>query len=312
MRDGDISELKDALAAFKKKEARRSHFGQGRRHKARASEFKRLTESPPDGLSDFFANEEETFRRGVRTRLKAHDVLATPDTPATPLYTRLESPFLIWAFRDGGPVSILDDTHIEPLNSWARFQIGWQHQVYIGPTDEVVFYFLWRNDTGGDAVVNVESELLLKGTCGAYADAGWIPEFWWGTGNVGESTLGISAQLKLLEWWNQPPTQPLRQPSQSREVIDLFVEGGFAPAVWVSNWGAGLGDIWTLTGNYHLRYDDFFVPTDAVAVFEVSLTMHYGGRFGSCFVDFLHPVESSLLCPYVELETLAAPLLADG
>src|SRR5262245_55174251 len=207
MRESDIPELRDALAALKKTEARRSHFGQARRYKGRPSQFKRLAASPQHGLSDFFAEEEKAFRSGVRTRLEAHDRLATPPvTPATPVYTRLESPFLIWAFRDGGPLSILDDTHIEPLNSWARFGIWWRHQGYIGPTDEVVFHFWWRNETGSDAIVNVESELLLQGSCMADAYGGWIPELWPTFGDIGETSVQISAQLKLREWWNQPPT----------------------------------------------------------------------------------------------------------
>lgn len=301
MRDGDISELKDTLTALKKNEAAHSHFRQVRRFKAGASQSK-PTKAPAERLSAFFGEEEKAFRSGVRTRLKAHDRLATPVTSATPLYTRLESPFWIWSFRDGVSETFDNQTlHREPLNSWARFSIWWDHQSgYIGPVDEVVFYFLWRNETGGDAVVNVESDVLLRGTCELAAQGGFIPELWPLFGDIGESTLTIAAHLTLREWWNQPPTQPLRQPNQGREVIDRTVRGAFLPF----SWGAGLGgERRTFADNYRLNYDEFFVPTGAVAVFEVSLNMHYGGRRGSIAVDFLAP--GSVLCPYVELKTLA-------
>ena len=233
MRDSDISELKDALTALKKIEVGRSHFREVRRFKARASQFKRLAESPPKkGLSDFFADEEKAFRSGVRTRLKAHDRLATPVTPATPLYTRLESPFFIWAFRDGGPVNIFEETHIEPLNSWARFGIWWQHKDYIGPTDEVVFYFWWRNETGGDAVVNVESEFLSTEGAWRMPRAGLSQRL--GSASSGPLERATCGFRHNSDSWNggiRPPTQPLRQPNQSREVISLSARGEWLPSL---------------------------------------------------------------------------------
>lgn len=33
------------------------------------------------------------------------------------------------AFRNGGPADILSDTHIEPLNNWARFLSQWKHEL---------------------------------------------------------------------------------------------------------------------------------------------------------------------------------------
>jgi hypothetical protein len=310
MRDADISDMRDALAALKREDARVAKIRQGRRRGGRLAEFRRETQSQLTGFSEVFASEETAFRGGVSSRLKAHDLLASPGLPATPIYTRLEKPFLIWAFRDGRPIGILDETHIEPLNSWARFRTRWQQQGVIGPKDEVVFYFMWQNDTPGDAVVDVESHLLLNGSCWAYAESGWIPPIWWGTGTFGEMELGIDAELKLLEWWNQPASQPLQQPAQSVEIAELRVEGGFT----LGSWGAKLGgEARTLLGSHYLHYNGFLVPAGAVAVFEVSLRMHYGGfNGGSCEVDFLEPARSSLVCPYVELATQSAPLSVDG
>jgi hypothetical protein len=248
MRDSDVSEIKDALAAIKREEARLSEIRQGRRQSGRLSEIRREAQGQRAQLSDFFASEDEAFRKRMSSRLKAHDLLATPATPGKPFYTRLETPFLIWAFRNGVTVTILDDTHIEPLNSWAKFRTRWKHQEQLGPTDEIVFYFLWQNETGSDAVVNVESQLMLNGTCSAYAEDRLIPpifSLFVGGGPWAWSRLTLNAELKLLEWWNQPATQPLRHPGQLREVAELSAEGGFT----LAEWGARLGgESWTLSG----------------------------------------------------------------
>ena len=71
----------------------------------------------------------------------------------------------------------------------------------------------------------------------------------------------------------------------------------------------GNGSAWPLSGSYQVDYDGFCVPADAVAVFEVSLRMHYSGESGSCEVNFHDPTESALVCPYV---ALTAPLLMSG
>jgi hypothetical protein len=63
---------------------------QGRRQRGRLSEIRREEQRQRAQLSDFFANEDEAFRKGLSSRLKAHDQLATPATPGKPFSTRLE------------------------------------------------------------------------------------------------------------------------------------------------------------------------------------------------------------------------------
>jgi hypothetical protein len=284
MRDVDVAEMRNALAAMKR---------EGERENARPS--------------DYFAVRAEEFRRGVASRLRAADTLAGSVRPATPSYETLDKPFLIWAFRGGGATDMLSETHIEPLNSWARFLSSWEFSGddYVGPHDEVVFYFFWQNDTGSDAVVNVESQLMLAGRASVFAESGLIWTPFWGTGTIGDGHIRIAAQLKLFEWWNQPPTQPLAQPSQDREVLDWSVSGGWAVL------GSGDGKSEWVAGGYHVNYDRFFVPAGAVAVFEVSLNMFYGGQKGSGSLD-CQTAQEKLICPYVQLEGLTAPLTVSG
>jgi hypothetical protein len=309
MRDSDLSAIKDRLAAIKREEARLLDGRRGRRQNGRLSEIRREAHRRRAQLSDFFTHEDEAFREGVSGRLKAYDLLATPVPPGKPINARLETPFLIWAFRNGVTVTILDEAHIEPLNSWAKFGTRWQHEGGIGPHDEVVFYFLWQNETSSDAVVNVESQLMMNGTCSAYAESRLIPligKAYLGLGVWDESKLSLDAELKLLEWWHQPATQPLRQPGQLRDVLDVGVSGGFT----LAQWGARLGgESWTLSGSHHVYYDRFYIPADAVAIFEVSLRMQYSGDSGWSEVNFHDPTQAALVCPYV---ALTSPLLVTG
>ena len=309
MREGELSDLKEAIAAFKREETRPSDTGHQRLQVRRLSRLRPGEKQENGFLSDLFTAEGSAFRSGVAGRIGAHELRAVPVQPGLPIYTRIETPFLIWAFRNGGAANFLGDTHIEPLNSSARFQTMWRHVQIIGPTDQVVFYFMWQNDTGQDAVVNVESYLMLMGSCEIAAHDSWWPGIYWDGGNVGESYLSLDADLKLLEWWNQPATQPLRQPSQSREVFRERIDGRFK--LW--NFFSGKATIgyptWPLAGAYYLRYDGFRIPEGAVVLFEVSLAMHYGGHNGHCAVNFEEPPGASLICPYVELEALQEPMV---
>jgi hypothetical protein len=61
------------------------------------------------------------------------------------------------------------------------------------------------------------------------------------------------ARLTLLEWWNRPPTQPLRQPGQSEVAADLSVSGRFIIVTAGDNFKYE-----TVQSNHHLNYDGFF------------------------------------------------------
>ena len=277
MRDVDVSQIKDTLSTLKAQDLRR--------------------EANP---SEYFPALEEDFRRGVATKLKALDVLATSPRPELAEQIRLDTPFLIWSFRDGGPPSFLTESHLEPLNSWARFRSSRRSAMSaFGGHDEVGFYFLWQNETGSDAVLNVSSHIMLAGRASVFAKAGFIATPW-GASTIGNSGLTLNARIKVYEWWNQPPTQPLEQPSQEHIIKSLYVTGGWRLL------GSGNGESEWISGNEYVHYDVFHVPANAVAVFEVSLLMAYLGISGNGEADFQSSYQK-IVCPYVRLETLTTP-----
>jgi hypothetical protein len=243
---------------------------------------------------------QDEFRNAIARRRSAWDLLGAIGQPYTPTYVALDKPFLIWANRYGRAADILVESHIEPWNSWARTVTRAASESAFMVRDEVSFYFLWQNETGSDVVLNVESYLMLNGWCQLTADSGWIWSPFWGQGTIGKSRLAVDAELALLEWWNQPPTQPAFQSGQIQNVLKRAISGGFAFG------NPGKTDLALVTGNHHLNYDLFHVPRDAAVVFEVALSMSGSGSDGSVMVRF-DGENALILCPYVQLEVVTGP-----
>jgi hypothetical protein len=245
--------------------------------------------------SKYFSTSEDAFRLGVDNRRKALKLLGTITQPFTPTHVEIDTPFLIWASRNGTQASdILIDSHIEKSNNWAKIAL----RTEASGNDKVSFYFFWQNTTGSGVVVNVSSYLMLNGFCEAHADHGWIWIPYWGANTIGFSNLSVDAELSPLEWWNQPPTQPLHEPGQLQNVVTLNTSGGWgflSPGETKSEY---------VSDNYHVTYDMFHIPRDAAAVFEVSLNLNYYSYNGSVYVDF-SPDTYLVLCPYLQLEVFS-------
>lgn len=211
----------------------------------------------------------------------------------------LDTPFLIWANRyennqmEG--TNILVDSHIEPLNNWAKIILdrAAKGDDVIFAIDQLNFYFLWTNTTGYDALLNVTSHVALNGSCRVHADLNFSTAIW---GVDPFSRVSIDADLQVFEWWNEPPTEPLWESSQLANVTSLSVEGG----VW-----SGDGHSSLVSGDFELEYNIFRVPQNDVAVFEVGLSLNYGIWKGDLNVDL--SFENNLVfCPYLQLEVLTA------
>ena len=151
------------------------------------------------------------LRHTIEDRRKALELLTAQ--PSTPILITIDTPFLIWANRflpgnsDPQGTDILVESHIEPLNSSAKILLNYHLEDPIFATDRLNFYFLWRNETGSDAVVNITSNLTLSGSCRVHANSSvmhglYAPPF---------SKVTIDAVISVFEWWNEPPTEPLQK-----------------------------------------------------------------------------------------------------
>jgi hypothetical protein len=236
---------------------------------------------------------------------QALEQLATLDFPRPHKHVRLNSPFLIWAWRadpqTGSGYTRLQDSHIEPGNSWAKIDTDykvtkWGDRI-LGNADYLVFYFLWGNPFGHDVVVNVSSYLMLNGSLLARAYAGFLGF------DGGEAELDVNVQLSLFEWWNNPATEPLFQPNQEHPVTTISVTG---PIAWLGNtWEDGSA---LPFGFYPVRYNMFRVPSGGTALFEVALRLYYfdvgNAQIWSDFYSNYPNNDQKVLCPYVDLEIL--------
>ncbi len=240
-----------------------------------------------------FAEVEKVFRQGFETNRNA---------PPNLLPNVIElKPFLIWRNLIPGSNQFKFESHIgsgsgqDYENNWAK--IAFNDDVdTTGNTGNVVFYFRWQNpDPNSFAVVNVNTNLVVKGICQAGANPGFF--------SGGSSDLNLSGHLTLWQWWDQPPSEPFLQSSQDvSNILDVGASGG----EW--EWGSlGALNSKYVFNAFDLSYQNFIIPNLAEAIFEVSLSFWYSISDGSVTLDFDgNGLDYYIKCPFLELTLLTA------
>jgi hypothetical protein len=228
-----------------------------------------------------------TFRRTIDKRRALLE-----DMPTLPLshipglrshYVLLDTPFLMT--RSYG--MLLDDSNIEPWNSWAKVRavpIAGQSSGSM----ELSFYHLWQNTSDTPVSVDAHSYLVLNGGAVAYVYGGIFPD------DSAYSNLAIDVRLYPWEWWNQPPTSPLTQPDQSQNVMTLH-QGGSG---WIDSLAGPEQDVFR---GYDLSYHSWAVPPNAFAVFETAMSFTYSFEGGSFLADFSGESQYSVMSAAVLL-----------
>jgi hypothetical protein len=241
------------------------------------TELRRILEERKADAVKHSYDAKDAIRYGVDSRLKNVELLPVP-----PKYELLNTPFLIW-WTQGID---FPEIQYEPLNSRAQFRIQSDDGISY---DEMSFYFLWDNPSDRHAVINVDGYLVVDGFCIGRSEGGFLPGFRY-------STISLNAQLHLLEWWNQPPTEPLPQFGQSQNVLSLSTNtGGFMDSDAV--------EFEHVFRGYDLRYELFVIPPREVVVIEVAFSLLYGSSHGSIDIDFASG-NFQVMCPAVLLAIL--------
>lgn len=176
---------------------------------------------------------------------------------------------------------------IGPGNSSVKFRL----QSRASDTSEnVVFYYLWENPKPAYSLITVNAYLIAKGYCISSSAGGFLP-------GDRHTSYGIDASLHLLEWWNQPPTQPVWKSTQKERVAYLGTDSGsFADSAAV--------DYTQVYRGYDLMYDLFLVPPQGVVVFAVRVGI--GGTSSDGWVDLdFASGDYSVICPDVLVATLS-------
>ena len=225
---------------------------------------------------------ESTVRRPVKD-------LPVPFIPRS--YPILR-PFLIWLT----PLSIPLTSDIVTLESFGQYFAA-------SGKDETLtlsFYFLWQNPDNSEAVVNVNSKLILNGSCEAYSD--------WGLLGSEEVDINMSGSLSVFPLW-EPPALGLPNPTPLayQTIASLVADGWWflktgSASQGFSNW------------EVDLQHKLLEVAPNGVAVFVVSLAVSSTFADGndslgdSTIVDFADASQGySVRCPYLIVDVLTAP-----
>jgi len=251
------------------------------------TELRRTLKKGTTQVDQVFARIKDTFRHAIDARVKALEVANRAQPDATPTFILLDTPFFIWA----EPSNWLIDSHVSRKESFAkvRFEESAKDQLPRIP-HRVSFYYVWENDESDrTALLNVTTYVVLKGWCEASVgppDLRPIPA---------KATLDVSAELALFEWWNQPPTSPLSQKSQTAQALSLHASA-FGP------FSSGDTETENLFNGYDLQYSLFAVPPKGLAVFQVSMNTLYNVYGSGFFIADFSFRDSLVLCPYLQLE----------
>lgn len=204
----------------------------------------------------------------------------------------LDAPFLV---LPSGDIN-LDSVTIKPQNTVVRASATWHTPNPDNAFDSVDYWFVWKNPSDAQVLVNVWSIMSLDGFIDALAEPGNDYAY-----------CGVAVWLTLLEWWNQPPTRPPYQASQ---------DNADPPGLYASGGGSfGLGDYETslVSGAYDVWYSQFLIPGNGVAVFKVSTAVlheiqplwpYFDNNGGFADFDFASDGRQ-MMCPAVLLSVLS-------
>jgi hypothetical protein len=235
----------------------------------------------------------EALRYGTDSRHNAIEHLISLGTQAGAAnlnfnFVVLDTPFLIIPSQD----ILTFQAHPAPWNNVAKISAEWNTPYPDNGFDNVSFLFAWENPRDTATVVNVESYLMLNGFCDALAESGLNPDTW----GHHTTTVGLTIELGIFEWWNNPPTSPSGQVGQFASAIGLFADGGGAFGVGEYVWSGA-------SGTYDVNYRSFLIPPRGVALFEVTLLIGHWTDGGFIDVDFTSG-DFEIMCPAVVMAIL--------
>jgi hypothetical protein len=234
------------------------------------------------------ASVKKDLRHGVEGRRHAIEGFrsGTLISDFVPAFAVVDTPFIIW------PTNGLEliDSQIQPWNNTAKINAQWRGSY---GSENLRFIFVWENPNDSWAIVNVESSLVLNGACDEFEAGGWL------SGSV--SNLNVVASLKVWEWWNQPPTSPYPQATQTRPVLFLSADGGG----FLSGLGGGTVKSASVGGTFDLSRSLFLLPPHGVAVFESTLTFTYENYDGGMIQVNFASGAFDVMCPAVVIAILS-------
>ena len=188
------------------------------------------------------------------------------------------------------PSGMLVDDHIESWNSWAKVIWEDDNDIY-GKFVSVRFLFAWENSSEFVSVINVNSDVVVRGQCTLYAFPGYVLG--------GLATVYLGAWLKV----HLGGIAIEGQPGQERR-IDAF---------HADTWGALFGGSPDAEGRdinstYNLSCRNILVQPNQLVIFEVALFADYWIDNGLITLHFNK--DPYIKCPVLVVELLSSPKVA--
>jgi hypothetical protein len=186
----------------------------------------------------------------------------------------------------GGDGFHLDTDHIEPWNSWVKYQIDSNQD----SANSVNFYFLWENPSRlRPALINIDSWLWSSGTCKAD-----VPNHLF---DYELATVSVYAVLWLQERWNQPWTSPPLQPGQYQEALSppIWLEKPFLDKV-------PSPQVESVFRWCHVRHNGELVPPGGTLVIIPSSSVGWWARNGGGIEADFDSGDFEVFCPFVQIE----------
>jgi hypothetical protein len=246
------------------------------------TEVRRLLEKEKAKTSKEFAEINRSIRQGIENKRKAIQQIASKPYLVTPI--PVLTPFFIYAL----PAGMLNDSHTEPSNNWAR--ISYTDSVNTNSTAKLSFYFAWQNPSNYLAVINCNADLVSSGFCLVDANPGFF--------SGGSASLNLWAELNVY----LGETAITWQTGQRSQIASLSADGG--------NVFSGIGPVVSeaISNVSHLSCTEIEVQGDQLVVFEVGLFANISIDDGNIAMSFDTPNE--ILCPALNIELLTAPVAA--
>ena len=203
----------------------------------------------------------------------------------------VRKPFMIWAGKHSS--AILDETHIDDDDSWAKVHVHLDKDDGEGPSTQAgerraSFWFMWQNDSDYFAVISAHTYVALNGyiRVGANGSAWnivlagpWVTNMW------------LRASLSWWRWWQQPQV--------STELQNLTVTG-----VTLEN--GVLGQVHGERVNRVERLESgaeyITIPPRETVVFEVAISFPVGIEEDGGSVDFdFSSGDFRIVCPWMNI-----------
>lgn len=158
-------------------------------------------------------------------------------------------------------------------------------------TEELHFYFLWRNPDAGYAVVNVDGFLVLNGMGTVHSRGGLV--------GGGSARLSLDPTLELIQTWTQPVSSPAAQSGQTQRALDLAVDSDG----WFSDDHTKTSLVFR---GFDLRHEQAIVPPGQYLIIDVALAVNYSYIDGAVSADFTSAA-FDVFSPFVEIAILPRP-----